>query len=177
MKEEKQNIVGFTLNILRNNFKTFLISFLLSFVIYSFLYGLWIIPFIGFGISRMSEVTIIDYLFIFVVTLIVSILITLVKYEKLIKIKSETKSFAVTGGTVAGLASAVCPVCQGVVLIALGSTIFNIPLGPMIPYLGVLKIVTLGLLILALFLKTDSIYTRACTICKIMPIKKKVNKK
>ncbi len=159
------NVFTNTLSIIKNNLAAFIIGFFSSLLIYSFLYGLWIIPFLNFGIMRMSPVTFFDYLFIFLLSLITASIVSLMKYESRQKMKS--KSFASIGAAAVGFISTVCPICQGVTFIALGSTIANIPLGPIIPYLGIIKLASVGLLLLALYLRMDSLYTRTCLSCKI----------
>ncbi len=169
MKKENKNIFSHTLGIVKKHFIFFITAFILSFLIYSFIYGVWLIPFLDFGIMRMSEVVLADYLFITLVSLIIALLITLMKYERINRLNANTKSINTIGGGIAGFAAAVCPVCQGITMVALGTTFANIPLGPLVPYINILKFVTIGLLLLAVSLKADSIYKKVCIACKIMP--------
>ena len=81
----------------------------------------------------------------------------MIKHERKLKAGSNS-AFSNTSTAVAGIAAAVCPTCQGIAIIALGSTVFNIPFGPLIPYLGIIKLAAFGLLLLALYLKMDSVY-------------------
>ncbi|MBI2449052.1 hypothetical protein HYV49_02025 [Candidatus Pacearchaeota archaeon] len=149
--------------------KNLLITILIFLVSYSFLYGLWRIPVIDFGISRMSAVSIFDYVFIAAITIFASILIVLFIYEK----KNITRSSSISsiggfGGGLAGFFGAICPVCQGIVVVALGSTLLNIPTSFLTQYSSVFKISSIGLLGLALFLKAESIYTGHCEACNIL---------
>lgn len=177
MKKQKKDIVqgnnlfSNTLKIIKTHLKFFSITLLILLVVYAFLYGLWRIPFIGFGFDRMSEVSSLDYLFLVLSSLLVASLITLIKYERIQKFSSSSKSAAFSG-SLAGVVSAICPACQGITFVALGSSIFNIPAGPIIPYLGVIQLVSVGLLFLALFLKSDSIFKNTCITCSIFPAKK-----
>ncbi len=175
MKNKDTNIFSYTMSIIRQkeNFLTFLIALFLALIIYTFIYGLWIIPIINFGFNRMSEVTMLDYAFILAASLMVALLITLIKFERLQKIRSGIV-FTTTSSTIAGIVSAICPSCQGIAILALGSTVFNIPFGPLIPYLGIMQLAAIGLLALALYLKIDSLYNNTCTTCKIV---KKIKKK
>src|SRR3972149_12240339 len=80
--EKKEGIWKYNLSIIKSNKEFFLLLFAGLFVIYSFLYGLWIVPLIGFGISRMSAVGISDYLVVFGASAFISLFVTLWRYEK-----------------------------------------------------------------------------------------------
>ena len=146
--------------------KTFGLTALISLVLYSFLYGLWKIPIIEFGINRFSTVGILDYLYLVLISVLTGLLFTLFKYERLQSIKSGSK-LAGSGGLFAGIVSAVCPVCQGVSIAALGSTVALLPLAFLVPYIGLLQIVTIFILGFSLYLKADSIFTQTCIACKV----------
>lgn len=168
-KEKGRGIVKHTLGILKANTKNFILIGLIILIAYSFLYGIWRIPFIDFGVSRMSAVNVFDYLFILLITIFASVLITLFIHEKKQNISSTSIStVGGIGGGLAGFFASICPVCQGIVIIALGSTIFSIPAGFLTPYSNVFKISSLGLLGLALYLKAESIYTGYCKACNII---------
>ena len=175
MKNKKTGIFTHTVNIIKDkdNYLTLLIVFFTALIIYTFLYGLWTIPIIGFGFNRMSEVKVTDYIYILAASLMVALLITLIKFERSQKIKSGT-AFTTTSSTMAGIISAICPSCQGITILALGSTVFNIPTRPLIPYIGIMQLAAVGLLALALYLKIDSTYTNTCPTCRIV---KKIKKK
>ncbi|MBI2148916.1 hypothetical protein HYU23_04500 [Candidatus Woesearchaeota archaeon] len=164
----KKNIFTYSFEIVSNskNYKIFLLVFAIALIIYSFLYGVWKIPVVDFGINRMSPITLWDYLFIFTTSLIIATMIILIRHEKISQVKSSL-AFSNTPTAIAGVVAAVCPTCQGIAIIALGSTVFNIPFGPLIPYLGIIKLVSFGLLLLVLYLKMDSIYNDTCISCKI----------
>jgi len=139
----------------------------LSLLVYSFLYGVWRIPFVDFGIDRMSAVTFGDYLFILAVAVFVAVLITLGKYEKDAQLKSESKYFGKFGSVITAVFAAACPVCQGITIVALGSTLAAIPLGFLVPYLGFLKVASLAILAMAVFFRADSVYTKTCAVAHI----------
>ena len=173
MKNKKTNVFTNTFEVINKNYKIFLLVFAVALIIYSFLLGIWRIPLIDFGINRMSAITLWDYLFVFATSLIIAAIIALIKHERILKARSNS-AFSNTSTAVAGIAAAVCPTCQGIAIIALGSTVFNIPFGPLIPYLGIIKLAAFGLLLLALYLKMDSVYHKTCIGCKITHrIKKK----
>ncbi|MBI1969256.1 hypothetical protein HYS48_01060 [Candidatus Woesearchaeota archaeon] len=144
--------------------KSFIVTALILLVVYTFLYGFWKIPILGFGINRLSAIGFSDYAFVLAVVGLSALFLVLFKYER----NNAFSSHSATGNIgvgFTGILSAICPVCQSIGIVGLGSTLLNIPLGPLTPYLGILKMVSVGLLGLAVFLKTDSIYTRTCTLC------------
>ncbi len=162
MIDSSDGLVSGAYKILKNDWMYFLKVGLIAIIIYSFLYGIWKIPFFGFGLGRMSRVGFVDYLFLIAVTFFVSTLFTLSKYEREKKLRNDAKVMGVSASGLAGFVSAACPVCQGVTIAALGSTIFTIPLGFLVPYLGFIQVASLGLLGLAVFFKADSVFTRTC---------------
>ena len=137
-------------------------SLVLFVVLFSFLYGMWQIPFVDFGINRMSPVGFVDYVYIFVVSMLLSVLLVLGKYEQSMRFSSESTFLGKASGIFAGLVAAACPVCQGIVLVALGTTLLTVPLGILVPYFNFLKVVSLALLVLAVFFRADSIHTKTC---------------
>lgn len=149
--------------------RKFIIATLSFLVLYTFLYGFWTIPVIQFGINRLSPAVIIDYLFVGVIVFLSALFVTLFLYERERRLSSGFSSPSSLGGVgsgIAGFLAAVCPVCQSIAIVAFGSTILNIPLAFLIPYLGVLKIVSVGLLGLAIVVKADSIATGNCLACE-----------
>ncbi len=164
MGERKEGFVRNIFTILKDYKVSFMVGFLLLLAIYTFLYGVWRIPFIDFGFNRMSEISILDYAFIFVITFLSALFIVLWRYERHIQNISYSAVGIYSVGFV-GFVSAACPVCQSVGIIALGSTLLSIPTGFLTPYLGILKIFSIGLLGLTVFLKADSIYTKNCVFC------------
>lgn len=166
MKNNNESFVRNISNIIKEYKKSLLLAFLGLLVIYSFLYGIWRIPIIDFGINRTSEITIIDYLFIIVIALLSALFIVFLRYEKYSKFSAHSTTGA--GGIgVAGIVSTACPACQSIAVVGLGSTFFNIPTGFLTPYLGLLKILSVGLLSLAVFIKADSIYNKTCRSCNV----------
>ncbi len=162
----KSNFLSNAFEIIRQNKKFFIATLFILLVIYTFFYGVWEMPFLELGFIRDSGVTLIDYLFIGVTSLLIASLFTLIKYEKKQKFRTSSK-YAGAFSLLAGFTSAICPTCQGVTLVALGFSAFNLYLGPIIPYLGALQTLSVGLLGLALTLKAESIYTKDCKLCKI----------
>ena len=124
----------------------------------------------------MSSVGIWDYLFIFVVSVLISLFVTLWRYERKKHITNSNLTVGTAGGGIGALIAGVCPACQSLGLLAFGTTIFSIPTAFLVPYLGAIKTLSLGLLGLAVYLKADNVYTKTCKACTILPSKKK-NKK
>ncbi len=159
-----------TLSILQQQRRLFWGSAIGFFILYTFLFGIWKIPLLGLGINRTSAVTLADYLFILLITVLISSFIVLWKQERQEKVVSSSKWGAVGGGFSAFLAG-ICPVCQSLAFVAFGGTFLNIPTAFLIPYLGVLKLFSLGILGLAVYMKADSVYTKTCTVCKVIEAK------
>ncbi|MBI2056650.1 hypothetical protein HYT91_00140 [Candidatus Pacearchaeota archaeon] len=169
MKEE--GLLNHNYKIIKQDKKFLFLIFAGLFIVYSFLFGLWKIPVLEFGIYRMSAAGIWDYLFIFGTSVLISIFVVLWRHERKIKAQSFT-AFGVAGGGFAAVLAGICPVCQSLALVAFGATFLNIPTAFLTPYLGILKIVSMGLLILVVHLKANSIYTKTCKFCLIQDSKK-----
>src|SRR3989338_4701795 len=167
-EEKKENIISTSVKILKRkeSKKIFLISTIISLVAYSFLYGMWRIPVIDFGINRTTPIVYYDYLFVIAVSLLVSIFLALFRYERREKIASAY-SVGGVGSGFAGFFAAVCPTCQSVGLVAFGSTFLNIPTAFLVPYLGFLKFASIGLLGMAIYFKADSIQSKKCKTCEV----------
>ena len=157
-----KNTFGLAISILgqRQHAIAMAVWFVGFFALYSFISGFWLFPGIGFGFVRMTNIQWFDILYVVLVSALAGLLVVLLKYKS-DGIKSE-KRFAGIGGFVAGIFGAACPACQTISLAALGSTFFAIPLGPLIPYLWVFRIVGLLALTIGSYLVLDSIYTKTC---------------
>jgi len=167
-KAKKKNLLSTSLKALKQkeSKKILLISIMASLVAYSFLYGIWRIPIVDFGINRTAPIVFYDYLFVIAVSLLVSIFLALFLYERREKIASAS-SVGGVGGGFAGFFAAVCPACQSIGLVAFGSTFLNIPTAFLTPYLGFLKFASIGLLGLAVYFKADSIHSKKCKGCEV----------
>src|SRR3989344_5460139 len=167
-KIEKESMLSTSINILKEkeNKKNFLISAAIFLVIYSFLYGFWKIPPIDFGINRTSPIGFFDYLFVIAVALLTSIFLSLFLYERRNKL-ALASSIGGIGGGFAGIVGAICPVCQSIGIVAFGSTLLNIPTAFLTPYLGFLKVASIGLLGMAVYFKADSIHSKKCKSCEV----------
>ena len=148
----------------------FLGTLILSLLVYSFFYSFWRIPFVDFGTDRMSVIQLWDYIFVLVVSIFVAVLITLARYEKNLHLQNESKYLGKGSSIFAAIIAAACPVCQGITIVALGSTILAIPFGFLSPYIGFFKVVSIAILALAVFFRADSVYTKTCPT--IIPSKK-----
>jgi len=167
-KAKKENLLSTSFKILKQkeSKKFFLTSAIISLIAYSFLYGMWRIPVIDFGINRTTPIAYYDYLFVIAVSLLISIFLALFLYERREKIASKP-SVGGIGGGFAGFFAAVCPTCQSVGLVAFGSTFLNIPTAFLVPYLGFLKFASIGLLGMAIYFKADSIHSKKCKTCEV----------
>ena len=171
--KKEETLLSSTRKALLEDKKYFLLLSLGIFVIYTFLYGVWKIPVIQFGINRLSAMTFADYLFITAITILAAAFITLWRYERKHHVGSHS-AVGGFGGGIAGVVAGICPVCQSIGIVGLGATLFNIPTAFLSPYLSIIKVFSLGLLGLAVFLKADSIHTKACRSC-ITTSKKKAS--
>ncbi|MBS3079983.1 hypothetical protein J4221_00770 [Candidatus Pacearchaeota archaeon] len=174
--EKKESLFEYNYNIIKKDKKFLFILFIGLFVVYSFLFGLWKIPIVNFGINRLSAVGMWDYLFLSGTSALISVFVVLWRHER----KSQVQSLAtvgVAGGGLAAFLAGICPVCQSIGLVAFGTTFLNIPTTFLTPYLGIFKTISIGLLVLAVYLKADSVYTKTCKDCLISPQEKKDDKK
>ncbi len=174
--EKKEGLFEYNYQIVKNNKKFLFLLFAGLFVVYSFLFGLWKIPLIDFGINRLSVVGIWDYLFLFGTSALISTFVVLWRHERKSQVQPLT-TLEVAGGGSAALLAGICPVCQSIGLVAFGSTFLNIPTAFLTPYLGIFKTLSIGLLVLAVYLKADNVYTKTCKTCLISPEKKEENKR
>lgn len=167
--EKEEGLLKHNYNLVKHNKKFLFLLLMGLFIVYSFLYGLWKIPLIDFGINRSSEVEIWDYIFLFGTSALISLFVVLWRHERKSKIKS-LNSIGVAGGGSAALLAGICPVCQSIGLVAFGTTFLNIPTTFLTPYLGIFKTISIGFLGLAVYLKADSLkadrgYTKTCKAC------------
>ncbi len=167
-RPNSENIISHTVGIIKQRLylKTFAVITLLFGILYSFLYGLWKIPVIDFGISRFSAVGFTDYAYLLIISVTTGIIFALFKYERIQSINSRSKA-GIGGSGLAGVVSAICPVCQGISIAALGGTIATLPLAFLVPYIGLIQIITIFILGFALYLKANSIFTQTCITCKV----------
>ncbi len=161
------NPISYVIGILRQPMytKRLAITTIIFFVVYSFLYGIWRIPVVDFGINRMTEVGIVDYTYLLIISILTGTIVSLFKFEKMQNIKSS--KLAGGGGFAAAIFAGVCPVCQGIQVLALGSTIASIPLVFLVPYIGLIQIITIFILGLSLYLKSNTIFNQTCIACKV----------
>ncbi|MDI6721386.1 MAG: hypothetical protein QMD85_03280, partial [Candidatus Aenigmarchaeota archaeon] len=170
-KKNKQTLFSHTIGILkqRKYARLSAIVIIAFFILYSFLYGLWQVPFLQLGVVRVSEITIIDILFVILISSMAGLLVSLLRFRMDDK---AGPGLGGAGGMFAGFVSAICPACQGITFAALGST-FAIPLAFLIPYLWILQIATIFVLGLSLYLVSNSIYTKTCISCNMIAATKK----
>ncbi len=162
-KMQSSGIVDHTFKILKANVKTFVAAAVAFGILYSFLYGLWLIPGLGFGFTRTSAVTPFDGLYLAIIIIMSGSLAVLFKH----KIKTGNSRFGGVGGVVAGFAAAACPACQGITLVALGSTVAFLPLGALSSLIWVFQLIAIFILWISLYVTANSIYTKTCITCKV----------
>ncbi len=165
-------VFGNTFNIIKTRQKTFFISVVLFGALFSFFYGVWKIPVVEFGFHRMTEVGILDVLFILAITGMSAALMVLAKQK--IKLAPKSSRLAGFGGVFVGFVAAACPVCQGITLAALGGTIAFIPIGALSSVFWILQLLSLFVLWIAVYLTSVSVYTKTCIGCQAKPAKEKI---
>ncbi len=161
-QSEPRNAVELAISLLKQKSYglTALAGMLGFFVLYSFLSGFWLIPGIDFGVVRNVPIKWFDVVYVVLISVFTGMLLALLKY-KADEIKSDRK-LAGLGAAATGFLAAVCPACQAASFAAFGATFFSIPLGPLIPYLWLLRTVSLAVLVLATILVLDNIFTKTC---------------
>ena len=146
------------------------------FVLYSFFSGFWLVPGLNFGVVREVAIEWFDVAYVILVSVFAGLLLAFMKYKadttkqslagaSPLRGSGDAKlnsRVAGVGGAVVGFFAATCPACQAVSLTALGTTFFSLPLGPIIPYLWVLRIASLFILGIEAYLAADSAYTKIC---------------
>lgn len=163
-KPTKETLLSHTAGIISKNAKTLAISVAAFAVLYTFLFGLWKVPGIEFGFTRMSEITAFDIFYLILISSMAGALVTLVRHKIA---EAKTSKLTTSGSVFAAFVSAVCPVCQGVTIAALGSTIAFLPLAFLAPYVWLLQLVTIFILSFSVYLTSNSIYTKTCTSCVV----------
>ena len=183
-KIQSKGVFDHTLKVLRKNIKTTVLAVVFFSLLYTFLYGVWVIPGIDLGFHRDSEVTAFDWIYIPLISLMSGFLATLMKY----KFTTSTITAGSAGGIISGLGAASCPVCQGITLVAFGGNIAFLSFGGFSPFVWVLQVVAIFILWISLYLTANNVYTNNCISCNIssskisgskasrIPISKSANK-
>jgi len=148
-----------TLKILSEQKEIFASAILLSAVALSFLAGMFLIPGIDFGFMRMSPFAITDVLFIAASAIIFGGLLALYKYKSQ-ELKTEKNSSAF--GAVAGAVAAICPACQGIILIAAGGTLASLSTSFLVPFLPALQALSVAALAFGFYSTANSVYAKTC---------------
>ena len=169
-KIQSKGIVDHTLKILRKNIKTTIIAVALFGFLYTFIYGLWFIPGIDLGFHRDSGVTVFDWIYIPLVSIMSGFLASLMKYKLN---TAKTTAIGGVGGIVAGLGAASCPVCQGITLAAFGGNVAFLSFGDFSPFVWIFQASAIFILWISLYLTANNVYTNTCTTCNISSRRKK----
>ncbi len=126
-------------------FSTAIILFL-----YSFSLGLTTIPIFNVGVIRMTAVSILDVIFMFVFSLIAGVSIAFYLHSK----GNVRGVCTLSGGIFAGYLTSFCPFCPVVFLTLFGA---SITLEFIASYFPILRMLSLTLLLLSLYLSTKNI--------------------
>jgi len=154
-------------SIVKQNTKTFVLAAVVFGILFTFLYGVWRLPLLDFGFTRMSEVGFLDWVYISAITVMSSALMVLMRHK--VKISKRSSKLGGVGGVFAGFVAAACPACQGITLVALGSTLAFLPIGALSSFVWIMQLVALFVLWISLYMVSHSIYTKTCLSCEIKP--------
>lgn len=139
-------------------------------LLYSFFYGIFVIPVFNIGFYKMTPNTIFDYFYIATASVLSAVIVTLVRYTQLKK--GVAGKGVSTAGLFTGAFGAICPACLGVNFLALGN-VFSIPLFFLVPYLRWIQVAGLFLLTFGVWLTMRNAYEKICVTCKISTSKTK----
>ncbi len=157
--------------IVKQNVKTFVLAGIVFGVLFTFLYGLWKLPLLDFGLTRMSEAGFLDWIYISAITVMSAALMTLLRYK--VKVSKGSARLGGVGALFAGFVAAACPACQGITLVALGTTLAFLPIGALSSFVWVMQLIGLFILWVSLYMVSYSIYTKTCITCEVKPTKEK----
>lgn len=145
-----------TLKILSEQKRIFASATMLAAVLLAFISGAFLIPQIDFGFMRMSPFSFGDVIFAVVSAILIGGIVALYSYKFGTKF-SEKAGF---GAGIAGTVSAVCPACQGVNIVASGSTIASLSTAFLVPLIPFIQFASLVLLGFGFYATANSIYTK-----------------
>ena len=129
---------------------------------FAFLYGMFRIPFLDFGIVRMQPINIVDIFYITVASTLIGVMFALFQYKSsIVPISSKGTGIGSFG---AGFFGALCPACQTISVAAAGSTIFALPLAFLVPYVNVIRLLSILLLVSSLYFITNTLYIKTCPL-------------
>lgn len=126
-------------------------------IVYSFLYGAWIIPSTDIGFVRTAPLTVWDFSFMAVVSLLGGFSLQLWR--------ARAAQASLFSGGVGGILASACTNCLGITFVALGGTAF-LPLHAFIPYLDYIKAAVVGVLAFGFLASVDA-------TCPSLPAKRK----
>ncbi len=110
-------------------------------LLYAFLFGLFEVPGLRLGVSRMVSPRASDFAFLGAASVLGGLVAALWRRGA-----SRAGRGSGAGGLAAGVAGSACPVCQGIVVTLGGSTLLAVPLGALTPYGDIAKAAGLVLL-------------------------------
>ena len=163
-ENEISSLPQFVVQSIKHQQKFFFMTSAGFIILYSFLSGFWKIPGLDFGINRITEIGISDIIYLMIISVLAALFILLWKQEQADRVSSTVGGI---GSVFAGAVGAICPACQTIGVVALGSTLLSIPATAVVPYLGLLKLFSIGILGLAVYMKAESTFTKTCKACVI----------
>lgn len=108
--------------------------------------------------ARMLEVTLLDYLFLVLVSGLIGSYVGLHLYRKRVNVNKQ--DYAATGGGIVGILAVSCPICNVFLVSLLGASFIMLYIEPSRPILGLIAVAVLGSLV---YLKARNL--RRCSKC------------
>ncbi len=132
------------------------ISAILFFLLYTFFYGVYTIPFLELGFLRVEPLSLTDIAFLAAAPILSGLVVALLRH------RATSRSKGLLGGSIAGSAFGVfCPACLGTNLLLFGSVI-AIPVASIIPFLPAIQLLTIIFLVGSILFAARS--TRVCPL-------------
>ena len=106
--------------------------------------------------KRMTQVTVFDYFFLFLVTVLFGIFISIYLKNK----RTNKKTCVAAGGFFSGWLAVICPICTSVLVYIFGASFLLTYFDPVRPVFGFLSVIVLVILIHTEIKNTNSKFTK-----------------
>jgi hypothetical protein len=140
----------------------FIIALFFFGALFSFFYGVYIIPFLEIGFIKMTPNGPLDYVYVVVASFLSALIVTLFRHS----LSNRATSGASGVGMVGGAFGAVCPSCLGINAVVFGN-VFAAPLAFLIPYLKYIQFGSLGLMMLGVWFSAKNASDKSCMTCNV----------
>ena len=167
---QTKKVFEHNLEILKRQKVTAIAATILSMLLFSFIYGIFKIPILEFGVEKAMHVSIFDVFYIILVSTMSGALFALMKHRS----EGVAKGAGI-GSFAAGTFGAVCSSCQSLTLVALGSTLFALPLESIVPFLEIIRFASIALLGFSLYTISVNNYSGTCSVQLPKSLKRQKN--